>query len=221
MFYAFLRSLGQFRDSDFRRLLWRGVGFAIAALVCLWALAWGFFSWSAFFESSWLEGLFDVGGFAAIFLLTFFLFPGFVTLSLSFFLEDILAAVEKRDYPALPAPRAQGVLEMLGTTAKFTGVLIVLNLLFLPAYFFPILGFVLFLAMNGYLLGREYFELVAARRLDPDAAKIFRTTHRVQLFFCGITIALLSMIPGLNLAVPAFGAALALHLFERLRRKTA
>lgn len=220
MFLAFLRTLGQFGDPVFRGLLLRSAGFAIAATLCLWGLGWTFFYGTTFFESGWLEGLFDLGGFVAIFLLTLFLFPGFVTLSLGFFLEELLAAVEKRDYPDLAPPRRQGVVEVLRTTAKFTGVLVVLNLLFLPAYFFPFLGIVLFLGMNGYLLGREYYELVAMRRLDPIEARAFRNTHRGPIFFCGITIALFSILPGINLVAPAFGAAMSLHLFERLRKKT-
>ena len=221
MLIAFLRTLGQFGDPVFRSLLLRGAGFAVVATICLWGLGGAFFYGTTFFESSWLESFFDLGGFIAIFLLTLFLFPAFVTLSLSFFLEDLLVAVEKRAYPALAPPRRQGFADVLMTTAKFTGVLVLLNLLFLPAYFFPFFGAVLFLGMNGYLLGREYYELVAMRRLDPIEARAFRQTHRGRIFLCGITIALFSVVPGINLVAPAFGAALALHLFEQLRKKTA
>lgn len=219
MFFAALRTLGQLGDPAFRGLLLRSFGYAIAAMLCLWGLGWLLLLGTATFENTWLEGLLDLGGFAAILLLTVFLFPGFVTLGLSFFLEDILATVERRDYPDLPAPRQQGFGELLTITAKFAGVMIVLNLLFLPVYFFPVLGAVLFLGLNGYLLGREYYELVALRRFAAEEAKAFQRAHRGSLFFTGLFIALLSTVPGLNLAVPALGAAMMLHLFERLRRR--
>jgi len=38
----------------------------------------------------------------------------------------------------------------------------------LPLYIFvPGVNLVLFYGLNGYLLGREYFAMVAMRRLDP------------------------------------------------------
>lgn len=221
MAHAFFRTLRQLADPAFRGLLVRGIGLAVGAMVCLWILAWILFRTTTVFETGWLEGLFDIGGFAAVFLLTVLLFPGFVTLSLSFFLEDVLAAIERRDYPNLPPPRRQGFIEILFTTAKFTGILILLNLLVLPVYLLPILGAVPYLAINGYLLGREYMELVQARRLAASEAKAFRARHWGSIFSAGMTIAVFSTIPGLNLAAPALGSALALHLFERLREKTA
>ncbi|MGB1548179.1 MAG: EI24 domain-containing protein, partial [Alphaproteobacteria bacterium] len=193
----------------------------IGAMVCLWMLAWFLLHETTLFEIGWLEGLIDIGGFAAVLVLTVLLFPAFATLSLSFFLEDVLAAIERRDYPNLPTPRSQGFVEILVMTAKFTGILIVLNLLVLPLYFLPILGAVPFLLINGYLLGREYSELVASRRLDPAGVKAFRARHGGSIFAAGMMITALSTIPGLNLAAPALGAALMLHLFERLREKTA
>ncbi|MCE2509488.1 MAG: EI24 domain-containing protein [Alphaproteobacteria bacterium] len=221
MIHAFFRTLGQLSDPAFRGLLMRGVGLAIAAMACLWFLAWILFRATTVFDIGWLEGVFDIGGFAAVLLLTVLLFPAFVTLSLSFFLEDVLATVERRDYPDLPAPRTQGFTEILITTAKFTGALILLNLLVLPIYLLPILGAVPFLMVNGYLLGREYMELVAPRRMTAKEVKVFRVRHWGSIFWAGMTIAVFSTIPGLNLAAPALGAALMLHLFERLREKAA
>jgi CysZ protein len=49
---------------------------------------------------------------------------------------------------------------------------IALNLLALPIYaLIPLLNVVLFLGLNGYLFGREYFELIALRRLDPEETR--------------------------------------------------
>ena len=134
MFHAFFRTFRQLGDPAFRGLVARGIGLAIGAMVCLWMLAWFLLHETTLFEIGWLEGLIDIGGFAAVLVLTVLLFPAFATLSLSFFLEDVLAAIERRDYPNLPTPRSQGFVEILVMTAKFTGILIVLNLLVLPLY---------------------------------------------------------------------------------------
>ena len=38
----------------------------------------------------------------------------------------------------------------------------------LPLYLVPVLNVIVFYGINAYLLGREYFEMVALRRLDPS-----------------------------------------------------
>jgi len=66
----------------------------------------------------------------------------------------------------------------------------------LPLYvLIPGLNFFVFLGLNGYLFGREYFEVVALRRLDRTATLAAR--HRVagQVFPGGMTIAAALMTP--------------------------
>src|SRR3546814_18267334 len=62
---------------------------------------------------------------------------------------------------------------------------LILNLLVLPLYlvliWIPPLNLLLFYLLNGYLLGREYFEMVAVRRLDLAAAKRLRRAFRGQV----------------------------------------
>jgi len=56
-------------------------------------------------------------------------------------------------------------------------------------------NFFVFPGLNGYLFGREYFEVVALRRLDRTATLAAR--HRVagQVFPGGMTIAAALMTP--------------------------
>jgi uncharacterized protein involved in cysteine biosynthesis len=77
---------------------------------------------------------------------------------------------------------------------------------------------VLFYALNGYLLGREYFELVALRHLPAPAAAQLRRRHRVKLFWGGVTIAFLSSLPVVNLLVPVIATAFMVHVFEQLSK---
>jgi CysZ protein len=88
-----------------------------------------------------------------------------------------------------------------------------LNLLALPIYVLvPALNLVLFYLLNGYLLSREYFDLVALRRLDGMAANTLWRERRGRWMLGGIAIAGLLSIPILNLAAPLVAAGLMLHL---------
>ena len=76
----------------------------------------------------------------------------------------------------------------------------------------PVFPFV-FYAANGYLLGREYFELVALRRVQPQDAKRLRRENRREIFVSGVVVALLLTVPVVNLAAPVIGVAVMAHLF--------
>ena len=75
--------------------------------------------------------------------------------------------------------------------------------------------------MNGYLLSREYFELVALRRIGPVEARALRKAHRGRLFVAGVIITLLLTVPGVNLLAPVVATAAMVHLFEDCRQRDA
>ena len=76
----------------------------------------------------------------------------------------------------------------------------------------------LFWGLNGFLLGREYFTLVAMRRLGPAGAKALRSRHAGRVWLAGTLMAIPLSIPLVNLLVPVLGAASFTHLFHRLNR---
>jgi uncharacterized protein involved in cysteine biosynthesis len=85
----------------------------------------------------------------------------------------------------------------------------------------PPLNLVLFYLLNGYLLGREYFEMVAVRRLDLPATKRLRRAFRGRVIMAGAVITFLLTIPLVNLITPIIATAFMLHIFEDLRRRAA
>ena len=101
--------------------------------------------------------------------------------------------------------------------AKFAGVLILVNLLLVPIYFLPVVNIPVVFLANAYLIGREYFELVALRHFNAKQAADLRSVHRGRVFLGGIIIALALAVPLVNLAAPLFGTALMVHLFRDLR----
>lgn len=136
-----------------------------------------------------------------------------------FFLDDVAGAVEARHYPALPPARSAGLIANLMNALRFAGVVIGANLLALVLYIVsgPLAPLV-FYAVNGYLLGREYFELVAARHMSfPDAIAL-RRRHWLRAWAAGILMAIPLTVPVMNLLVPVLGVASVTHQFHRLWR---
>jgi uncharacterized protein involved in cysteine biosynthesis len=160
----------------------------------------------------WIDVLFDVVGGLSVLVLTWLLFPAVATLMLSLFIERIITAVETRYYPRLPAPLPVSLWRSIAGALKFTSVMVVLNLIALPLYLVPILNVIVFYGLNAYLLGREYFEMVALRRLDPRSAQRLRQAHRLRFLLAGLVIAGLLTLPVVNLVAPLLAAAFMVHL---------
>jgi CysZ protein len=167
---------------------------------------------------AWLDAGIAIAGFAAALVLTWLLFPVVIAAALGFFAEDVVEAVERRYYPDLPPPQGMGVGESAWVTLRFTAVALLLNLLALPLYLVPGVNLLIYLALNGYLLGREYIELVALRRLPGPTVAALRRRLRARFWLAGVVIAALLAVPGFNLVAPVVAIAFAVHLFEGLRR---
>jgi CysZ protein len=221
MFSAFARALAQLGDPAFRRPIGWSLGLAALVFAGLWLGLAFVLGHTAITAWPWIDTALDVlGGLAAI-VLTFLLFPGVVAALLSFFADRIVAAVEARHYPSLPPPRAQPLAEQIATALRFLGAVVLLNLLALPLYLVPVVNALIFYALNGYLLGREYFEMVAPRRLDSEPRRELWRRRRLGFFLAGVAFAFLSTVPLVNLLAPALAAAAMTHLVESYRRALA
>lgn len=217
MIAALIRAFEQLGDPAMRRVLFVGFGAALISLVLLILGAHYALAHAVLFGLAWADTLVDILGTLAAVLLAVVLFPGLSGLISSFLLDDVAAAVDRRFYPHLPPARRQGLGELIVTGLRFLGVLIVFNLLALAlTWVVPPLHFAIFLLVNGYLLGREYFELVALRRLNPVAARLVRRRYSLQVLLAGMVIAALLAVPFVNLLVPVLGTAFMVHVFQGL-----
>ena len=162
--------------------------------------------------------IFGAVALSAILVGSFLIFPAIVGLALGFMLEDIARAVEGRHYPNLPVARDQSVMEAAKDAIKLAVITVLVNLVVLPLYFIPFVNLFIFFMVNGYLLGREYFELVAVRRLAPEDVVSLRKSYRSRLFWAGVLIAFLFTIPLVNLITPIVATAFMVHVFELLRQ---
>ena len=96
-----------------------------------------------------------------------------------------------------------------------------LNLIaFVLVSWIPLVNVLVFFLLNGYLVGREFFELVGLRRLASGPLKALRRAYRGRVLAAGIAIAALSTVPILNLLMPIIGAATMVHVFQGVRAKS-
>jgi CysZ protein len=77
-------------------------------------------------------------------------------------------------------------------------------------------GFVGFFVLNGYLLGREYFELAAMRHLPFPEAVNLRRQRSFDVFIAGMIVAVFVAVPLLNLFTPLFATAFMTRTVKRL-----
>jgi len=131
--------------------------------------------------------------------------------------DQIADAVEQRHYPSLPPARHIGLSEGIWDSIRFLGVLLAANLVALVLYITPLAPFV-FWGLNGFLLGREYSQMVAIRRETPEGAARFRSENRMTIFVAGVLMAVPLTIPVVNLLVPILGAASFTHIYNRITR---
>ena len=211
-----VKAIGQLPDPAFRKILWRGVGATAAGFVVLLILVSNLVGHLTLFGIGWLNELVAFGLMAVILIALFILFPAVATAIVSIFLDDIVEAVDARHYPQESPGRPLGLAESVLLSLKFTGAVVVVNLLVLPIYLVPLLNVFVFYGLNGYLFGREYFELVASRHFDAKTAGRLRRAHRGRIMAAGVVIAFFLTIPIVNIAAPVIGAAFMEHVFRRL-----
>ena len=94
--------------------------------------------------------------------------------------------------------------------------MLLVNAVALPLVLLLGFGFLIFLAANAYLLGREYFELAALRHHDEETARRLRRGNPARSSPPGCLIALFLAIPIVNLLAPLFATAFMVHLEKRI-----
>lgn len=223
IFRAFFLALGQLADRRFLRVVGIGIALSLALLFGVYAGFVALIDWVTpdtltlplVGEVAWVEDLLGWGSLLLMIGLSVFLMVPVAALFTGLFLEDVAQAVEDRHYPALPAVPRVAFFDTAVASLNFFGVLIAVNTLALLLY-----GFVgpfaplMFWAVNGYLLGREYFELAAMRRLGRAEAKALRKTNSGRIWLAGVLMAAPLSVPFVNLLIPVLGAATFTHIFH-------
>lgn len=222
---SFTAALGQLADPRFRRVLWLGLALTVALLVLAYAGFVGLIQWLVpdmtelplIGPVSGIDTILSVASVFVMLGLSVFLMVPVASAFTGLFLEEVVQAVEDRHYPALPPARKMGVLDGIIASVNFLGLVILVNLAALLALpFVGPLAPVMFWAVNGWLLGQEYFTLVAMRRMPRAEARGWRRANRVRLWLAGTLMAVPLTIPLVNLLIPLLGVATFTHLFHRI-----
>lgn len=137
--------------------------------------------------------------------------------------DAVVIAVERRHYPqalaqARGVPLARGIALGFGSAVRA----VVLNVVLLPVYLVLLMTgvgtWLLFFLVNGWLLGRDLGQMVAARHLPDAMLGDWRKTGAVERLALGVAGTALFMVPILNLFAPILGAAMATHLYHAGQR---
>lgn len=221
---------GQIFSPEFRSVFLKTLGLTLLALVAAWFGLKEFFEWLAL---PWLDALFPglpawVGwlGFIAAILAGIGLALGLALLIApvtamvaGIFLDDIAETVERTGYPDDPPGRPVPVLRSVVLALKFFAVVVAGNLVALILLLVPGVNIVAFFLVNGYLLGREFFEFAAMRFRPESEAKALRSRNAFTIFLAGLVIAGFLAIPLLNLLTPLFAAAMMVHLHKAISQR--
>jgi CysZ protein len=199
----------------FRAVMIKCVGFTLALLAALIvAVEWSFthfVAWPDWIETAiqWLGGL-------ALVAASIFLIPPVTSLIAGLYLDDIAGQVERSAFPSDPPGRELPTAKSIWLAIKFFTVVLAVNLLALFLLLIPGVNLVAFYVGNGYLLGREYFELAAMRHVSAAEAKRLRKSNRLTVLLCGLLIAGLASVPILNLVTPLFATGFMVRMYKRM-----
>jgi CysZ protein len=218
---AAIKAARQLVSPGFRRILWRSLGLTLLLLVVVW---FGLTRLIAYF----MDGTDLLSDYPLVDTLAFFfagvgIFIGLAYLIVpvsavvaGYFLDDAAELVETEHYSGDPPGRALSFSRSLLYGLRFAGLALLVNAVALILFFIPVVNIAAFFLANGYLLGREYFELSAGRfRPMPEAAAM-RVANRGTIFAAGLLLAILVAVPVLNLFTPLFGVALMVHVHKAL-----
>ncbi|EDZ44257.1 MAG: EI24 domain-containing protein [Planktotalea sp.] len=228
IFSSFFKAVGQMGDPRFRRVLFLGVILTIALLAGFYALFLtlmneavdGSLVLPVIGEVTWIGDLLGWGSLFLMLFLSIFLMVPVASAITSLFLDEVASAVEAKHYPTLPSVTPTPFYESLRDTLNFLGILIGANLVaFLIYAILPFAAIFIFWGLNGFLLGREYFQIAAMRRLGRAGAKQARKENFGLIWLAGCLMALPLTVPLLNLFIPILGAATFTHLFHEIEKR--
>jgi len=222
----------QLFSPEFRSVFVKTLGLTLLVLAALWLGLKELFEWLAL---PWLDALMPglpdwagwlgviaavVAGIGLALGLALLIAPVTAVVA-GLFLDDVAETVERTDYPLDPPGTPVPVLRSIVLALKFFAIVVVGNLIALLLLLVPGINIAAFFLVNGYLLGREFFEF-AAMRFRPEAeAKALRSRNSGTIFLAGLVIAAFLAVPLLNLLTPLFAAAMMVHLHKAISTRSA
>ena len=211
-----VESLRDIFTPPFRSVLLKSLGLTIGLLVLLWLGIQGGLQVFLTSQDMWVNAILSVLAGLGLLIGLGFLVAPVTTLIAGLFLDDIAETVETTRFAGDPVGRAMPLGRSLLITLRFTGVVILGNLLALALLLVPGVNILAFFVVNAYLISREYFEAAAMRYRPPEEARAMRKAFAPKVFLAGLLIAVVLAIPIVNLVTPLFATALMVRLHKAL-----
>lgn len=219
MLHSVFRTIGAIFDIA----LWRIILITAMLNIVVWTVfvvvIWQIMDLTVWQRVHWLETLVDTFSIGAAMVIAWFLFPLTFPVVASFFDGQIVRHIEKRYYPEsanLPRPQTAMVKE-LSHEGLFLLKVLGINIILLPIYFIPLINFFVYSAVNGYLLGREFFGMVTSHYHTPAERNALYKKHRTTIIWGGVLLLMVAAVPLVNLCVPVLAVVFMMHLYHRLR----
>lgn len=203
----------------FRKALVKTMLFTLVLLALTWAGLEKLLAGALALPYPWLTSALTVIGGAGLMISLAFLIPSASFLIAGFFFDDLADAVEQDLGPGQTAGKPLAIHDALWLAVRFSAVALAVNLAAFLLLFVPGVNAIAFFAANGYLFGRGYFELAAARHLPPGEVRRLRKLNEPRLFAAGLILAAMLAVPFLNLLTPLFGTALFVRIATGIMRE--
>lgn len=224
MVTALALSIAQLRDPPILRVLFKSLGLTLILFVALGVGTWA--GVRALVTSGFGAGWGEIAGFAAILLAiagAWLLFRVVAIAVVGIFADDIVAAVEARHYPqalagARPVAFTRGVRMGLSSAGRAIGINLLLSPVYIALLVTGVGTAIAFFLVNGWLLGRDLGDMVAARHRPADAMATWRSTTGIGRYVLGLAGTGLLLLPIVNLLAPVLSAAMATHWYHRRNR---
>lgn len=221
---AAFAAVRQVFSAPLRAILWKSLGLTLALLALIWlaltrAIDWFLSNHHLSVDHPFFDTLAVFFAGAGLFVGLAYVMPAVSILVAGYFLDDAAAIVERTDFPGDAPGTAMPLGAAMRYALRFAGLALLVNLVALILFFVPGVNLVAFFGANAYLLGREYFEVAAARFRPLSEAGAMRRHHAAATLAAGALLAGLMVVPVLNLATPLFGIALMVHVHKGLSRR--
>ncbi len=230
MFFAYRHAFVQLRDPRYRRLLWVGMALSLALLIALSAVAFliiqilvpGALFLPFVGPAQEVSAGFSLATLLYLPWLSVFLMVPVASIFTGFYLDDVADAVEAEHYRGQDPRTRVPFRESITDGGRYFGLLAAVNLVGMAVFAISSgWGIAILWALNGFLLSREYFTMIARRRNDRDGARDLFKRDFYWLWLPGVILAIGLSIPILNLLMPLVGAAVFTHMYHRLHPEAA
>jgi CysZ protein len=217
MFASAGKAAAMLFDRDFAGIVLRSLTLTAALFIVLFVVVEYALTHMPPLGTIWVNRLLEVATPFILILAIFFLGAPVAAIFGSLYLDRIAAKVDAHFFPDDPKSRSTPLTTGLGEAVRLIALSLLVNVFLLPVDIgVPGLAEIATILANGWLLGREFFELAALRHVSRKDSDAMRAKYATRIYAAGLLISILTAIPLIDLIAPFFGSALMAHLFKRL-----